>query len=295
FLGISEAFFWSIFNILQNELVSSQNMQKQISLKAITKKVINVVIPITLGAAIELYSFSRIAIIVCVFSLAQILLSFYIKNEDENTETINLKSFIKTIKKDEMTFRPYKYLYLASFFYGLKHNVNSLITILTIFVFVTTFKLGVLTSVVAVFSIIALSLFLKFYNSKKHKPFIISLVILGTISILMVAFKLSPITLIIFNLVYVVTSVILETLLTVQRNNLVKLMSMRSYITQNQSIVELFIDIGRVCAYGLMLIFSIMFGIASYSILLYISVFAVLLNGYYIYKTEKEIACIKPE
>jgi hypothetical protein len=270
-------------------------MKKQISLKAITKKIINVAIPITLGAAIELYSFSRIAIIVCVFSLAQILVSFYIKNEDENTETTNLKSFVKTIKKDKMTFRPYKYLYLASFFYGLKNNLNALIIIMTIFVFSTTFKLGVLTSIVAVFTIIALLLFLKFYNSKKHKPFTITLVILGTISILIVAFKLSPVTLIIFNIVYVVTSILLETLFTVQRNNLVKLMSMNSYITQNQSIVELFIDIGRVCAYGLMLIFSIMFGIASYSILLYISVFAVLLNGYYIYKTEKEIACIKPE
>ena len=295
FLGVSEAFYWTSFNVMQNELINRHKIQKQISLNAILKNAINIVVPITLGAAIELYSFSSIAIIVCTFSVTQIVLSFFIKSEYENTGTTNLKSFIQTIKKDKVTLKPYKYLYITSFFYGLKHNLNTLITIMTIFVFSTTFNLGVLTSVVAVFSIVALFIFLKFYNSKKYKHLVLTLVILSVLSILTVAIKLSPITLIIFNFVYVVTMCILETLFTVQRNNLIKLMSMRSYITQNQSVVELFVNFGRVCAYGLMLIFSMIFGVSSYSILLYISVFAVLLYGYFVYKTEKEVASIKTE
>jgi len=106
FLGVSESFYWSSFNVMQNDLINRHKIQKQISLNAIVKNIVNIVLPITLGTAIELYSFSSIAILVCTFSIMQIVLSFFIKSEYENTENKNLKSFIETIKKRCQSGRP---------------------------------------------------------------------------------------------------------------------------------------------------------------------------------------------
>ena len=276
--AIAEVFYWVVHESILIEVTTNENRKEYMALKTIFSKFINIVIPIVLGASIELYSFSKIAIYVFIISLIQIIASLNIKQNNHLVEkkmnAYSIKDFIKNLDSFQYN-KILKYAKSAIAYGVIESSIKSLVVIITIMTFKTSFNLGILTSIFSICSMVALYLYKNYYNHKNAK-FVLytctTCVLFGVIGLL---FDINKFTLIIYNFLYTIAISVLSVIYNTKKGNLVKECKIENWKTEYIVFIELFLAIGRVLGYTLMFIAGVLNHIIIFKILLFIvSVFA---------------------
>ena len=164
--GLSNAFYYSSYNVMKNELVNRIYMKKYSIISTIVTNAINVVVPTILGLLIDVSSYSTISIYVVVLTAVQFVISLFIKTKKPNGSKLEMKKYLRYLKENPEDRNKIKYTYINGLLAGIKTTYKIDIIILTIFAFKTNLSLGVLSSI---FSLITIGL-LVLYRKTEHSP-----------------------------------------------------------------------------------------------------------------------------
>lgn len=288
--GISEVFYWVAHEVLFIDVTSNENRKEYMSVKKILGKITNIIAPLILGSSIELYSFTKIAVYVFILSVIEIIISLQIKNRNIDKKTIkkyNIKHFLKNINSQHKN-KVNTYLKSAVSYGVIESSMKTLVVIITIMTFKTSLNLGILTSIFSVISMIALYLYKKYYNKNNSKAILYSCSNLIFFSIMALIIDINKITLIIFNLFYTVGIGILGTIYDTKKGDLVKECNFEGYKEEWVSYVGIYIAIGRIFGYTVMLIAGIFNNLTTFKILLAIVNLFTPVYSWLMYNVEKQ-------
>ncbi len=290
FYGIAEALYWATHDVMNIQIVDNENRKKYMTTKRILSKFINILVPIILGTSIELTSFENIAIYVFLLTLFQIIISFQIDTKkfviEGKIQKYSLKNYITnlSIKQKENINQVYK----LAFLYGIMMDtIRVLVVIITIMTFKTSLNLGILTTIFSVFSMVSLYLFNKLYQKKQAKKllsFCATLVVLGVLGLIL---NINQTTLIIYNFTYSITVYILEVMFKIKADDIVKENNIEKWIVEYHTFIEIFMEIGRITGFILMLLVGLLNNIVYFKLLLLIVTISIPIYAIIMYKLEK--------
>lgn len=285
--AFSEILYWCAHELIYIDVTTNNNRKNYMSIKKILGKLVHIITPIILGTSIELYSFTKIAIYVFGLSLVQIILTLLIKTDIENFKQhkYSFKRFLNYITENKL--EKIKKYNLAGMAYGIvESSISTLIVIITVMTFKTSFNLGVLTTIFAICSMISLMLYNKFYNKKNSKLILTLCSIIVVIGVLGLLIDINKTTLIIYNFCYIITFCIFDVVYNTRKGNLVKECKIENYREEYIGYTSISIGIGRIIGYLLMLIVSFMSNLIFFKLLLAIVTLFAPIYCYLIYKTE---------
>lgn len=288
--GISEVFYWGAHEVVYIDVTTNENRKHYMSIKKISGKILSILASIILGSSIELYSFTKIAVYVFILSVIQIIISLQINTKKRNNtevEKFSIKKFIKALNTQQKE-KIGKYTKSAIAYGVIESSIQTLVVIITIMTFKTSFNLGILTSIFSVFSMITLYLYKKFYNKKNSKYVLLVSSILIVIGVIGLIADINKITLIIYNCIYTIAICILGVIYDTKKGDLVKECNIEEWKVEFVSYVGLFIAAGRILGYMMMLIAGIINNILVFKALLGIVSIVAPVYGYLMYRVEKE-------
>lgn len=181
--GISNAFYYSSFNVMKNELVDRIYMKKFSILTTIITNLINIVVPTILGLLIDVSSYSTIAIYIVIMTGIQFVISLFIKYKKRDNSKLEMRKYFKYLKDNPEDRNKIKYTYFNGLMAGIKTTYKVVIIILTIFAFKTNLSLGVLSSVFSLITIGLLVLYRKSENNPKTNKLAVYLTV-GTLPLI---------------------------------------------------------------------------------------------------------------
>lgn len=269
FFAFGESLYWSAHEVVYIDVTTNNNRKNYMSIKKITGKIISIISPIILGTSIELYTLSKIAIYVFILTVIQVIITFFIKTNIQNKEEskYSLRRLLEYITQNKL--RKVRDYYLSSIAYGIiESSIGTLIVIITIMTFKTSFNLGVLTTIFNIFSMLALTLYNKFYNKKTARKTLIlcaTVIVLGVVGLLV---DIDKITLIIYNFCYITAFSIFDAVYNTRKGDLVKECNIEDYREEHVVNSAITICIGRIIGYALMLVVSFTNSILFFKILL---------------------------
>ncbi len=199
--GISNAFYYSSFNVMKNEVVHRNTLKHFTILTTIITNIINVIVPTVLGLLIDISSYSTISIYVVIIIVAQFIISFFIRYDKPKGSKLEMMKFFRYLKDNPEDRKKIKYTYYNALLAGIKTTYKIVIIILTIFAFKTNLSLGLLSSIFSVITIALLVLYRKFEDNPKTKKLLIYLTVgtLPLITCLLFMFYTNKATFIILN------------------------------------------------------------------------------------------------
>ena len=273
--GASDAFYFASYNVLKQEMVSRKSMKSFAVIVQILTKIVEIVIPVVMGALIEISTFAQVSIYVLVICAIQIGLSFGIKAQKPEGSSFSIKKYWNRLKENPEVYQKMKSLYVLSFVYGFASIVNVLMNVCIMNQFGSSFSLGALTSIFAVVSIVVILIINKVTKVGKRG---IMLYIFSTLplitSVLFSAYS-NVVTLIIFSLTSVVCRIVYQTIFDIHRNSTLKEAGLYSEIGEHQTIVEWCLNSSRILSYVVMLLLGIIKNMLVFKI-----VFVVFVLGY---------------
>ncbi len=199
--GISNAFYYSSFNVMKNELVDRIYMKKFSILTTVFTNIINIIVPTILGLLIDVSSYSTIAIYIVIMTAIQFIISLFIKYKKRDNSKLEIKKYLKYLKDNPEDRNKVKYTYFNGLLAGIKTTYKVVIIILTIFAFKTNLSLGVLSSIFSLLTIGLLLLYRKSENNPKTNKLAVYLLvgIMPLISCIIFMIFTNKITFIILN------------------------------------------------------------------------------------------------
>ena len=286
--GISSSVYWLPYNLFVINKIDN-NYRTEYTVKSkIVSSVIGVLCPILLGTIITATNYELTAIIILFISLVQIVLSFLLTPEQENIlPKFNLKKTWNKLKNNEQI----KKIYIVEFFIGMNVSDGALEILMTILIFnsfKTNLNLGIITSITTILSMIFVYLYGKIYKNKDDKTIIIISSILPVLSVLLLLLLKNNITIIIYNICYVIFTSILTLTREIRLFNISD-----SYIVDNSNQIEFFairegiLNCGRIVGYLMLLFAGISGSLLVLNIVMVILTLSILVMGVNIRKIEK--------
>lgn len=290
FYGMADSLYWATHDVMNIEIVDNINRKKYMTTKRILSKLIHIVVPVVLGTSIELTSFTNIAIYIFALTIVQILASLFINTNKFGKNGVNdkysLKSYIKSLSIEQK--QKLKEIYKLSFLYGIMMDtIRVLVIIITIMTFKTSLNLGILTTVFSIFSMISLYIFNKLYKTEYAKKLLVycaSFIVIGLLGFLI---NIDRTTLILYNFIYSITVYILEVMFKIKTDNIVKEYSIEDWIIEHHTLLDIFMESGRIIGFLLLLITGLLNNIIYFKTLLLIVTASIPLYARIMYKIEK--------
>jgi len=288
--GISDAFYYSSYLIMRNELNARKSMKKYNLANYIFTNCIKIIIPILLGLLIDITTYSHIAIYVLVLTILQFIITFMINSKKPENSSFELKKYFKKLKQNKELRCKIKYTYLNAFVTGFKTTYKFLVTILTIYTFKTNLSLGIFTSIFAIVTMILLIIYKRFDSSPKVNKFIIYLLlgVLPFAACILLVLNLNTTTLVIYNLFLSITIGFSDYFGTVERDAIIKNLNLHEYIAEHQLCYEIITCFTRIIACTIFIIVGLIGHINAFKILL---IFLLLINPikYFLMYKQREI------
>lgn len=256
--GFSSMFYHLPFNLYHTDCVeNSERNDFEFKINA-TKNLLSILVPFLLGAIITTTNYQLTAIIILMFSVTQIVSSFYLKALPTSDNKYDLFGALKKFIKDKQISK----MLLADYLNGLTFSdgvLSTVITVLIMYSFKSDFKLGIINSITAILSLIIIYLYSKYYKGKDDKKIICISGLLIFFSMILLSLKLSNFTVILYNVIFEVLGVGLLTFIYGLRLfNLAKDKIADKEKTEYWVVRELSLNIGRVTGYLLLLIIGIL-------------------------------------
>lgn len=290
FYGLSSGVYWSSYNVMMNEAISSKSIQKFYGLYNIWGYIVNIVAPIALGSIIEAGSFVTTAIYAFVVCLILFFATFLLVSRKEEGDKLNFKGLIEDVKNSKQG-KAFLECYLMTFVNGLRTSTATLITILIVLTFNSNMSLGSLSSIMSVVAILVTFLFMKKYNSKKVK-IVFLCAFLCFIGIVGVLFSISKPTIILFNVLFTIAMIVPDNINSQKRMGLIRITGKLKYALEHNVLAEVSLNIGRVISYVILLIASFSNSLNVYKVLLVINLMCICLYCFVIYKIERKYSGI---
>ncbi len=286
--GISSSAYWFPYNLFViNKIDNSERTRYTVKSKIISS-VVGVLSPILLGSLITVTNYELTALIILFISFIQIILSFMLSTEKEsNLSKFNLKKTWNKLKHN----RQIKIMTLVEFFIGMNVSDGALEVLMTILIFnsfKTNMNLGIITSITTILSIIFVHIYGKIYKKRDDKNIIMVSSILPVISVLILLLYKNNVTIIIYNLCYVIFTALLTLTREIRLFNLSD-----SYIVdkENQSeffaVREAILNCGRIVGYLLLLFAGISKNVVILNIVMVLLTLSILIMGLNIRKMDK--------
>lgn len=252
-LGLSNGLYYASYNVLKQEMVSKSKMKTFSTTMLICSKSVSIVGPILLGTLIDFTSYSIVAIIVFIVCLVQFLVSFGIKSVRPQGSNYSISNYIKKLGKNPEVKKKIQLIYVACGLYGSVTLLGTLVNVCIILEYGSNMSLGMLTSIISIVSIIALFLFNKCTKAGNRKTILVILCLILCGCSTLFAFMINKISLIIYNIGYAASIIVIEYLLDVYRNSTLKEAGLYSEISEHQTFVEVLLGISRIFCYLIMM------------------------------------------
>jgi len=256
--GFSEACYWSSYNLMKNELVSRHAVARYSGTQHIICEITNITVPIILGGIIDSSAFSTCAYIVIAIGIVELILSIFIKSKRPENSSFNMKGFVKDVKEKGYEGKLVLWVIIIGGMYGFTNVITTLKTIIIMFQFGSDFSLGIITSIVAIVTLVVIIL-IKIYTKIGNRTalFWISALLPIPATILMVL-KLCRTTVIIYSFVNAVCMVIHAMSYDVIRNIILKKLNLFDDIAEFQCAIECYMELSRVLIFAIMVIFGML-------------------------------------
>ncbi len=286
--GISSSAYWFSYNLFVINKIDNERRTEYTVKSKIISSIIGVLCPIILGSIITVTNYELTGIIILVISIIQIILSFMLSPDNEtNLSKFNAKQTLNKLKSNKQIRRTS----IVEFFIGMNVSdgaIEILMTILILNSFKTDMNLGIITSITTVLSMICVHLYGKIYKKRDDKGLIIVSSILPVIAVFILLIWRNNITIIIYNICYV----IFTSLLTLTRE--IRLFNISdSYIVDKNNQCEFFalregiLNMGRVMGYTMLLLAGLTGSQLVLSIVMVLLTLSILIMGLNITKIEK--------
>lgn len=289
FCGISETLYWSTHEMIFVDITNNCNRKNYMATKKIFSTIVNIIAPIVLGSAIELYSFTKIAIYVLVLSIIQIILTTQIKIDEksnETKETFSLKKYIKSIKK-KTDLKVHQY-YKSNLLYGIIEDpMKTLVTIITIMTFKTSLNLGIITTIFSILQIITMYIYKRFYNKNNAKYILLIISILIFIGASGLVVYIGKATLIIYNFACTTGLCIFDAIYNTQKGNLIKQCNIDEYAVEHVMLNSVLTSTSRFIGFTLIFLVGLLNNIVIFKGLLIVMAVLVLIYSRQISNIEK--------
>ncbi len=273
--GASDGFYYASYNVLKQEMVSRKSMKTFAVVVQVLTKIVEIVIPVVMGALIEVSTYAQVSIYVLIICAIQIGLSFGIKAQKPEGSNFSIKNYFYKLKQTPQVYNKIKAIYVVSFVYGFASVVNVLMNVCIMFQFGSSFSLGALTSAFAVASIVVILLVNKFSKAGKRGILLSIFAILPVITSILFSVWPSVASLIIFGATSVVCRIVYQTLFDIHRNSTLKEVGLYSEIAEHQAVVETLLNSTRIISYVLLLVLGLIQNTIVFKIM-----FVVLMLGY---------------
>lgn len=250
--GFSESCYWSSYNLMKNELVSKHAVSKYSASQHILCEITNIVIPVVLGSIINAAHFETCAKIVLVIAIIELVLSIFIKSKRPENSGFSLKGFFKDIKEKGYEGKLIILSIIIGGFYGFTTVLTSLKTIIIMYEFGSDFSLGIITSIVAIVTLLTIFFIKKCTKIGNRKVYFWISAILPIPATLLLTLSVSKITIIIYSFVTAVCMVIHAMSYDVIRNILLKKLNLYDDIAEYQCAIECFMALCRITMFSLM-------------------------------------------
>ena len=286
--GISSSAYWFSYNLFVINKIDNERRTEYTVKSKIISSIIGVLCPIILGSIITVTNYELTGIIILVISIIQIILSFMLSPDNEtNLSKFNAKQTLNKLKSNKQIRRTS----IVEFFIGMNVSdgaIEILMTILILNSFKTDMNLGIITSITTVLSMICVHLYGKIYKKRDDKGLIIVSSILPVIAVFILLIWRNNITIIIYNICYV----IFTSLLTLTRE--IRLFNISdSYIVDKNNQCEFFalregiLNMGRVMGYTMLLLAGLTGSQLVLSIVMVLLTLSIPIMGLNITKIEK--------
>ena len=286
--GISSSAYWFSYNLFVINKIDNERRTEYTVKSKIIASIIGVLCPIILGSIITVTNYELTAIIILVISIIQIILSFMLSPDNEtNLAKFNAKQTWNKLKSNKQIRR----ISIVEFFIGMNVSDGALEILMTILIlnsFKTDMNLGIITSITTVLSMICVHLYGKIYKKRDDKGLIIVSSILPVIAVFILLIWRNNITIIIYNICYV----IFTSLLTLTRE--IRLFNISdSYIVDKNNQCEFFalregiLNMGRVMGYTMLLLAGLTGSQLVLSIVMVLLTLSIPIMGLNITKIEK--------
>ena len=148
----------------------------------------------------------------------------------------------------------------------------------------TNFKLGFLNTIFAICSMVTLFIFQKINSIKFQKNILIVGSIISLISVISLIINLDKTEIVIYNLISASFILILEVLFNIERFNNKENGISNEYCVENQTFINIIMQIGRIVGYGLLFVIGLSNNIVYFKILLLITTIIIPIYSYYMYQ-----------
>ena len=129
FIGLSEAFYYSSYNVLKGEIIPRAHADKYITVSNILKRVISIVFPILIGYLIDVSTYTTVAIYVLVIVAIQFIFSCLIKSQRPENSVFELFKYLKALRQKTEDTQRIKRFYPAVAGYACTTLISSCITL----------------------------------------------------------------------------------------------------------------------------------------------------------------------
>lgn len=281
---------WSFpLNLFSSKLVTNNEKKTFVIYKTILNNLVKILVPFLLGSIITIKSFETTAIIILILSFIQILLSFKIKLDKQNNNSNKKLNIIKEINHIKQN-KKLKKFYMMKFFKGMAYEgaLDTAVTLLIIISFKSNFSLGIVTSITSILAMFSSFIYKKINNLKTMKIiFIISCTIIFISSILLV-FITNSYTIIAYNIIF---AFFLQFIIIAEEVQSLKFTN--SNVINNTNVVEtyvlleMFLNVGRIISYILLLIVGIYNNLYLLEILIIFLVISIIMETINLIKFDK--------
>lgn len=198
--GITTATTGFPFNMIDSEQVESKERSKYQGYKKAAEQIIGIVIPTFLGAYITFNSYEVAAMLILIFSLLRLGLSFFIQNKNIQEDGLRLREFVSMIKRDQKI----RKLYQIEFFKGITvYGVMELVvSLLIIYELKNDLELGAWTSIFAILTVISMFWFAKYYKENRENKILKVSFLFILISFVCMICSINIYTIVLYNIVY---------------------------------------------------------------------------------------------
>ena len=287
--GLGEGFYFFPTNILNSEKITNEERVKYDGLVNSFSKTISIIIPLLLGILLTYYSYIQIGKFIFALMIIIFALSYFVKDNKYAYHCVEIKKFMKVIKKNHKL----KEVLVLQFLKGFTISSGVLCTVIVIYKiinFETNLNIGILDSVISVISLLSCILYAVKIKANHYQKIIIVTGILMLLSMGYLAFSSTKLALII----YLVIRWTLLTFCVIMSGTIINNIANHEFILKNNYkteyylILETVLAIARVSGYLILLMIGITNRMQYLSILLIICAIMIFLFCYYLLRVLKE-------
>lgn len=282
FYAIATSFYWLPFNALFQRKVTNKKRATFIARFQTVSYLVDIIAPVLLGGLISTTNYITATLAVLVVASIQIVLSLAItpfkKSQSINQRHANFRKSCQEIRRS----REARHCLVSGYFAGLSISdgaLNVLTTVIIFNSFKTDLNLGIITSITTLLTIVVVNYYKKHYQRGRLASAIWFCIIpIGSI-LLLLAIR-NDVTLIIYNLCFVVFSRLLLFIRDVAVCNVAGSHQISNSLQEEFiAIREIFLCLGRITGFAIMLVAGVAGGQNSLMIALLALTITILPTG----------------